>query len=588
MLETTLSSCYVPGTNRKGDVPGANWLYLLPSLRGRHAVCLGLPPASTLQAVAQRAGQVVVACRKQRPLERAARVIEEFGLRNVQLVLVTGHDALPLSDGQADLVLLAERTAVRQLTRNARLQREIQRILSSQGAVYVEAGRGHDRWQERLDVDLGGKVLLWITPTGFTEMTTAVPARDRRTIDYFLGQGLDCPTIYKPPAVKAERFVNRHRWLRPLTARHAALLGPIAATLDSGPPDYLLTIARRAGVDLANYRWGMSARGRFRSRKVNFFLFADEDATPAYVVKLTRDPRLNRRLENEYHALRRLAKSPIGSTAVFPRAAFFGYHDNLAVLGQTAVEGKPFESQTTAQPDCPYAKVVIEQLTRMSVMSAQYEAADPAKIGAALETLLSRFDRIYRPGPAEQTALRDAVATIGQFPGPIPLVFQHGDPGAWNVLITPDGQPALLDWEAAEPEGMPLWDLFYFLRSYTVLAANSVGISDKTKAFDQLFLDESSLSRLLVDSVGGYCRKLELSPELIGPLLLTCWMHRALKEATRLSTDELSTGHYYRLLRLCIDRYDSSALNRRLMNSSTQARPCPSPDAATAGYLQEL
>ena len=70
-----------------------------------------------------------------------------------------------------------------------------------------------------------------------------------------------------------------------------------------------------------------------------------------------------------------------------------------------------------------------------------------------------------------------------------PLVFQHGDPGPWNVLITSDGRPGFLDWEAAEPHGMPLWDLFHFLRSFGFQVSRAAGTRDPLRSFAEQFLE---------------------------------------------------------------------------------------------------
>ena len=61
-------------------------------------------------------------------------------------------------------------------------------------------------------------------------------------------------------------------------------------------------------------------------------------------------------------------------------------------------------------------------------------------------------------------------------------------------------------------------------------------------------------------------RKLHTASQRAGltvePLFYTCWMHRALKEATRLPPEHLEEGHYLRLLRLCIERRSAPALRR--------------------------
>ncbi|MEL7672674.1 MAG: hypothetical protein AAGU78_02945, partial [Chloroflexota bacterium] len=59
MLERTLKTQFVPGTNLRGDVAGANWTYVLPSLELEHIVCIGAPPSATLAALA-RLGRVSI------------------------------------------------------------------------------------------------------------------------------------------------------------------------------------------------------------------------------------------------------------------------------------------------------------------------------------------------------------------------------------------------------------------------------------------------------------------------------------------------------------------------------------------------
>ena len=50
----------------------------------------------------------------------------------------------------------------------------------------------------------------------------------------------------------------------------------------------------------------------------------------------------------------------------------------------------------------------------------------------------------------------------------IPLVLVHGDFAPWNIKQQPNAQLAVIDWEDAELEGLPLWDLchFYFMQAY--------------------------------------------------------------------------------------------------------------------------
>jgi hypothetical protein len=75
-------------------------------------------------------------------------------------------------------------------------------------------------------------------------------------------------------------------------------------------------------------------------------------------------------------------------------------------------------------------------------------------------------------------------------------------------------------------------------------------------------LATSGLNRLLVDTTGRFCDETGLPTRLIEPLFYFCWVHRAVKEASRLPREALASGRYYNLLRLAIARRDSPGLQR--------------------------
>ena len=108
--------------------------------------------------------------------------------------------------------------------------------------------------------------------------------------------------------------------------------------------------------------------------------------------------------------------------------------------------------------------------------------------------------------------LTEQVAALAAAGDGMRLVFQHGDPGPWNLLVTPEGQPAFLDWEAADAEGMPLWDLFHFLRSFDSPLSKEAGRHDHLRSFADHVLAASELNRLLVETTTRYCAQTSLSP----------------------------------------------------------------------------
>lgn len=286
------------------------------------------------------------------------------------------------------------------------------------------------------------------------------------------------------------------------------------------------------------------------------------DTPPQYIVKMIRVPIFNARLKNEYRALKLLESKGIGDRETLPRVVFFGQHKDLSILGETAIDGTPLRQRTEATASCPYARAALDWLINLGAATADSSAAMPEQVAAALQKLFRRFVEIYQLTPQHRAFLSEQMATIAHSQEAFPLVFQHGDPGTWNVMVTRSGRVAFLDWEAAEPQGMPLWDLFYFVRSYIVWAARVHGTRDRLKAFTRGFLAESPLSQMVIEVTGRYCERTSVPVHLIEPLFYTCWMHRALKEANRLKPAKLEEGHYVSLLRLCIQRHDAPTLRR--------------------------
>ena len=336
------------------------------------------------------------------------------------------------------------------------------------------------------------------------------------------------------------------------TPRQTLSIGPPAP-----PPRYLRELAAEAGIGIDQHGWTLSAPGDYASRKVTIALTPPGAASPDIVVKLTRTPAHNRRLENERRALDRLEAAGIGSDGSVPRTVFAGTHAGLAVLGESAVSGGPFRGLTSARPDCPLARAARDWLVELAARTAH--PGDPLEAVSVLDGLLSRFTELYDVTPFERDFLAAQIEAVRASPA-LPLVFQHGDPGTWNVFATTDGRIAFLDWEAGEPDGMPLWDLFYFMRSFGVTVARANGIRKSLAAFEFAYLNDSELARALRTAVREVCARTEMPVELVMPLFYTCWMHRSLKEAGRLPPSRLQRGHYVSLLRLCIERRDAPGL----------------------------
>jgi SAM-dependent methyltransferase len=540
-----------PGSNLKGSVEGANWCFLLPSLELGHVVCLGLPSNPALATLA-RLGDEVTVCGRTRQLRRIRdRTAGPAPPSNVMLLEVDRTDRVPLPDASADLVVARIPPLA---ARSIRLQREAARLLKPDGVAYLEvtslvAGLGSSagRTGERL-----GDAVFWLAPPS-GEVRAAAPFHDIRAIEY-LERRLERRVFRRQLLRRPRRVLARHPAVARIVRRRGALLGRSGEGLPVGLPGYLRDVAAAAGVRTDASRWGLAAPGEYPSQKVLVFLFGADRNAPESVVKITRAARFNPRLENEWRALTLLRDRGIGADGTLPQPRFFGLHSGLAMLGESAIDGEQFRERTRATADCPYARAAVEWLLDLGTTTAQRSGADARDALSTLEPLFERFSQIYRLDPEEKDFLRLQVAALARAGDGLPLVFQHGDPGPWNVLITSEGNPAFLDWEAAEPLGMPLWDLFHFLRSYGVLVSRVAGTRDPLRSFAEQYLEQSDLSVLLVETTRRFCAQTGLAPALVEPLFYVCWIHRAQKEAATRPAHQLEAGRYVNVLRMAMAR----------------------------------
>lgn len=568
MLETTLKTDFVPGTNLTGGLASAAWRFLLPSLELEHILCLETPPIATLNVLSQHCKTLTVISTNATKLENARQKLERQGGSRLRMIHVPDFKRLPVADKTVDLILLAGKNGLALVHRSPNLHEEFDRLLTPSGTVYFESHALAARLRVRRILkklrDDGFKRarLFWITPLQ-GEMRTAFPLRDEQMTQYLLTHVLFGQSFKKRAASRVGTLLSRSGFFSRFMPRRAVMLQRSSTKEQiSTAPNFIQEIARSSDIDLQAHRFGLSARGKYNSNKTIFYAFAPKQAKPEIVIKMTRAPEFNARLENEYRVLAKLEQERHVARDSFPQPLFFGLHAGLVVVGQKAVHGEPFRSRTQANAQCPLAQQALAWMTQLAASSVKNIAA--AQVSTALGQLLDRFVANYPFAKSEAAFLSNQIKMLGESKQTFPLVFQHGDPGTWNMLVSPEGKLIVIDWEAGEPNGVPLWDMFYFMRSFGNWCVRKEGVRDTLKAFAKNFCEPSEVGALLLETVDEYCNRIGLERRLAGPLLYTCWMHRALKESTRLTGAELERGHYFNLLKLCIAEHKTPALQALL------------------------
>ena len=559
-FEQALWAQSAPGTNLKGSVDGANWCFLLPRLELGRVLTLGRPAASSL-ATLSKLGDEVLVWANAVDHDRVRVEIEERNLGNVRMLARKHGKALPLPDEVIDVVLVANPRLAPSGVDGANVRGELVRVLKPTGALYVES-RPLD-WRHRRSSEWSlapaQHTFLWAAPA-WGELRFAAPVGDPAAASYLERRFLK-PLVRRTLLKRPGRVAARTPLANRLVRRCPLIVTRDGETELRGPPAYVRTIAEQAGTTVEGLRWAFAAPGEHSSQKAIFFLFDDAGVQPRSVVKITRDESHNRRLENEWRALGLLQERGIGDERTRPSPLFLGHHAGLAVLGETAITGTPFLEQTEASHECPHARRVTEWLLDLGISTA-HTPADPSLVISRLRAVLERFDELYRPDDETSLLLSDQMAALAGGTDALRLVFQHGDPGPWNIVVTPDGRPGFLDWEAADPDGMPLWDLFHFVRSFGLAVSQKAGRRDPGSSFADQILAASGVNGLLVETTNRFCTETGVSNRLVEPLFYLCWVHRAVKEASRLSQGELESGRYFNLLRLAVARRDAPGLHR--------------------------
>jgi Phosphotransferase enzyme family len=144
-------------------------------------------------------------------------------------------------------------------------------------------------------------------------------------------------------------------------------------------------------------------------------------------------------------------------------------------------------------------------------------------VEAPLDELASDFADLV--DPALVARARAVLAGLG----PLPVTWEHRDLGPWN-LIDMGAQPAVIDWEDAEPRGLPLLDLTYFLTMSAATVAKLPGRAgeEATAFYGELLDPASTLGAIVAPCLERYREAVGLDPAEAPRLRLLAWVVQTL------------------------------------------------------------
>ncbi len=305
---------------------------------------------------------------------------------------------------------------------------------------------------------------------------------------------------------------------------------------DAAPRPAIRGSDTRARPETAGLPWAglppgrrsrLAVTPRFRASKHVVVLLPDRSGRRAEsVVKVARASDRSEALVREADNLRKLEAARAGGFDSVPRLRSTGRVGGLPFLVETGLGGRPMNRTHVRRHPASSIRAVTAWLADLHRSTAR-RGREPGDlherlVARPLERLAASLDL---DGP-----VRRLLAETRRRARPLegcawPTVFEHGDLSQPNLLLDPSRGVGVVDWELANPEGMPAVDLFFFL-AYAGFARHRASTpSECVRAFDRTFFRPAPR---VEDAVESYASQLRLPRGLLSALFAACWPRQVL------------------------------------------------------------
>lgn len=267
--------------------------------------------------------------------------------------------------------------------------------------------------------------------------------------------------------------------------------------------------------------------------KVVRILFTEPDHRPSIAIKMARVPDAVRGLAREAETLRALGAQCPGRVQGIPRLLFCREYAGLLAVGETAAIGRPLWTLLRRRNYNDFAMKVTHWLADLAgrrVMCAQSLWWD-----RLIESVLADFIESFGP-IIDHGMVRETRAILTKL-GPLPLVCEQRDFAPWNVLVTPDSELAVLDWESAELEGLPGLDLIYFLTYFAFFIDGAMSSDGLRKSYRANWDPLTLTGEISAACFEHYFNQTGLNPATLKPLRLLVWLIHSRSEFAHFKAD---------------------------------------------------
>jgi hypothetical protein len=427
------------------------------------------------------------------------------------------------------------------------------------GAFYVE-------WRFRRNRGLGS-IRRRLVGAGFRDVSLYWPRPDPEVAPATIWLSLECPDVlryyldHRPPARsparKLARAARRKAFLPWPRFRVASPISSIAVRPGGESADLRSSNKSDRGENLRSEgssgilyeirdgwaRWGLGAtpeglsmllltRGQRASGKAVALVFAPGQARPVLAVKMPRVSESVAVLRREVGILHALGGHARIRDSV-PRVLTAGETPSGYLVVETAIGGLPAFVAVSRRNFREIAHKAAEWLARLAGCPEPQPRSQwwPRLVEPLLADFQDHFGRVVEPDLLVEC--RRILNSIGT----LPLVWEQRDFSPWNVFVDRVKGVAAVDWESAEPNGLPLLDLVYFL---TYLSF-SIDHSKRTGRFLEsyrAFLDPKSFTgRIAKECIDRYSKDVGFEAASYRPLRILTWLLHSRSEHAQLVAD---------------------------------------------------
>lgn len=414
--------------------------------------------------------------------------------------------------------------------------KQVHSQLEPGGLCYTEWNRPgpfrHARRLKRAGFALQQSYAVWPPPRR-TSPQFWLPLGRSGALDYFLATR----PLPRGRVRRCGARATRRLWRLARVLRLLAPIGMITAK-EGGPERQRESLA---SMLLGGWQqWGVGPQprgvdclvltgGRSHLNKIVVLVFADAEQEPRLAVKLARSPDSVDGLRREAAALQAVANTSTHDILDVPRFVFGQELVGTFAIGETIIGGHPIQLELTAGTYREVAGRVTDALRTLVPPAAALPLTDwwSRLVAPVLAEFRARFSSIV-----DSRRIDDVEAHLRRLP-PLPLVPEQRDCSPWNVFVSDGGRLALLDWESAEPRGLPTLDLFYFLAHAAFLADGTLRSGQETRTYRALFDERTTYGRVYSEMVQRYSDGLDLDASALDALRAFMWMVHAIGEFDR-------------------------------------------------------